>query len=79
MSFFLRVGFYSWAKSNFKILVVKFIYSEKATKFCEIFTLLLTDTTQDKVKILQNFVAFLEYMNITSYLLKFTKRQYYQY
>ena len=25
--------------------VVKFIYSEKATKSCEIFTLLLTDTT----------------------------------
>jgi hypothetical protein len=24
---------------------VKFIYSEKATKFCEIFTLLLTGTT----------------------------------
>ena len=26
-------------------LIVKFIYSEKATKFCEIFTLLLTGTT----------------------------------
>ena len=25
--------------------IVKFIYSEKATKFCEIFTLLLTGTT----------------------------------
>ena len=25
---------------------LKFIYSEKATKFCEIFTLLLTDTTK---------------------------------
>ena len=25
--------------------LVKFIYSEKATKFCEIFTLLLTGTT----------------------------------
>ena len=44
-----------------------FIYSEKATKFCEIFTLLLTGTTQDKskVKILQNFVAFSEYVNFT--------------
>ena len=30
-------------KTKFKIL--KFIYSEKATKFCEIFTLLLTGTT----------------------------------
>ena len=30
---------------------LKFIYSEKATKFCEIFTLLLTDTTYDKSKV----------------------------
>ena len=40
---------------------VKFIYSEKATKFCEIFTLLLTGTStldKSKVKISQNFVAF---------------------
>ena len=46
---------------------VKFIYSEKATKFCEIFTLLLTGTTYDKskVEISQNFVAFSEYMNFT--------------
>ena len=46
---------------------VKFIYSEKATKFCEISTLLLTGTTQDKIKleISQNFVAFSEYMNFT--------------
>ena len=44
---------------------VKFIYSEKATKVCEIFTLLLTTvhTVQSKVKISQNFVAFSEYMN----------------
>ena len=44
---------------------VKFIYSEEATKFCEIFTLLLTVCTvvKSKVKISQNFVAFSEYMN----------------
>ena len=44
---------------------LKFIYSEKATIFCEIFTLLLTGTTKDKsrVKISQNFEAFSEYMN----------------
>ena len=49
------------------ISLVKFIYSEKATKFCEIFTLLLAGTTNDKsrVKIPQNFVAFSEYMNFT--------------
>ena len=45
--------------------VVKFIYSEKATKFCEIFSLLLTVCTvvKSKGKISQNFVAFSEYMN----------------
>ena len=43
------------------ILILKFIYSEKATKFCEIFTLLLTVCTvvKSKVKISQNFVAFI--------------------
>ena len=41
------------------------IYSEKATKFCEIFTLLLyyVVPVKSKVKILKNFVAFSEYMN----------------
>ena len=44
---------------------VKFIYSEKAAKFCEIFPLLLTVCTvvKSKGKISQNFVAFSEYMN----------------
>ena len=46
---------------------IKFIYSEKATKFCDIFTLLLSYvvSVKSKVKILQNFVAFSEYMNFT--------------
>ena len=46
-------------------ILLKFLYSEKATKFCEISTLLLSTvhTDKSKVKILQNFVAFLEYMN----------------
>ena len=45
--------------------MVKFIYSEKATKFCEISTLLLSYVVpvNSKVKILQNFLAFSEYMN----------------
>ena len=44
---------------------LKFLYSEKATKFCEIFTLLLSYVVpvKFKVKISQNFVAFSEYMN----------------
>ena len=43
----------------------KFIYSEKATKFCEISTLLLSYvvSVRSKVEISQNFVAFSEYMN----------------
>ena len=45
---------------------LKFIYSEKATKFCEISTLLLSNVVpvKSKVAISQNFVAFSEYMNI---------------
>ena len=47
--------------------IIKFVYSEKATKFCEISTLLLTTvhTDKSKVEISQNFVAFSEYMNFT--------------
>ena len=40
--------------------LVKFIYSEKATKFCEIFTLVLSYVV---VKILSILVVFLENMN----------------
>ena len=49
-------------------LKLKFVYSEKATKFCEISTLLLSTvhTDKSKVDISQNFVAFSEYMNFTS-------------
>ena len=45
----------------------KFIYSEKATNFFEINPLLLitVNTVKSKGKILQNFVAFSEYMNFT--------------
>ena len=45
--------------------MVKFMYSEKAIKFCEISTLLLSYVVlvKSKVKILQNFVAYSEYMN----------------
>jgi hypothetical protein len=47
---------------------LKFIYSEKAAKFCEIFPILLTGWTavKSKGKISHNFVAFSEYMNITN-------------
>ena len=44
---------------------LKFIYSEKATKFCEISTVNLSYlvTVKSTVEISQNFVAFSEYMN----------------
>ena len=48
-----------------KQVELKFIYSENVTKFCEIFTLVLTTvhTVKSKVKFSQNFVTFSEYMN----------------
>ena len=53
-----------WKRSQ-KKRPLKFLYSEKATRFGKISTVDLTGTTQDKstVKISQNFVAFSEYMN----------------
>ena len=47
---------------------LKFIYFEKATKFCEMFPLLLTVciVVKSKQKISQNVVAFSEYMNFNS-------------
>ena len=56
-----------------KLTFLKFIYSEKATKFCEIFPLLLTTvhTVKSKGKILQNFVAFSEYMNFNLLIIIF--------
>ena len=44
--------------------MLKFMYSEKATKFCKISTVDLTDVTQDKylMEMLQKIVAFSEYM-----------------
>ena len=46
-------------------MLCKFINSEKATKFCEIFLLILTTVhaVKSKGKISQNFVAFSEYIN----------------
>ena len=56
---------YIFCCNSLECYPVKFIYSEKAKKFCEIFPLLLTVCTvvKSKGKISQNFVAFSEYMN----------------
>ena len=50
-----------WLVTNAVSFFFKFIYSEKATKFCEIFPLLLTvcNVVKSKGKISQNFVAIL--------------------
>ena len=48
--------------------MLKSIYSEKATKFCEISTVDLSYvvTVKSTVEISQNFAAFWEYMNFTA-------------
>ena len=62
-----RIFYFSFViwDTHFWVQMVKFIYSEKATKSCKISTVDLTVTTYDKstVEILQKFVAFSEYMN----------------
>ena len=55
-------------RENYPHCVLNFKYYEKATKVCEIFTLLLSyvvvvPVKSKPVKISQNFVAFSEYMN----------------
>ena len=52
-------------QSQPKLYEVKFIYSEKATNFCEISTVDLSYvvTVKSTVEISKNFVAFSEYMN----------------
>ena len=47
---------------------LKFIYYEKATKFCKLSTNYLSNVVpvKSKGKISQNFVAFSEYMNFTT-------------
>ena len=57
----------TFAAVNFLMQITRiwFVYSEKATRFCEISNLLLSTvhTDKSKVEISQNFVAFSEYMN----------------
>ena len=54
--------------SIFTFIYVKFIFSEKDIKFCEISTVLLAYVVpvKSKVEISKNFVAFSEYMNFRS-------------
>ena len=50
-------------------LVLKLMYSEKATKYCKIYAVDLSYVVQVKytVEISQTFVAFSEYMNLSMY------------
>ena len=59
---------YSIFTLNSKPFYLKLIYSEKATKFYEISSLLLSYVVpvKSKGKISQNFVAFSEYMNFNN-------------
>ena len=61
MGFFLEV-------QNNPYTFLKFIYSETATKFCEISTNFLSYVMQvkSKLEISQNFVAISKYMNFKS-------------
>ena len=68
--FYVRLKEFFWKfdtekSSLFHEFPLKFIYSEKATNFCEISTLDLSYvvTVKSMVEISQNFVAFSEYMN----------------
>ena len=58
-----------WCLKTYNRLL-KFIYSKKATKFCEISTVDLSYIVPVKstVEILQNFVAFSEYMNFEGFI-----------
>ena len=64
-----NINFWCHERSDFiwffHLRILKFVYSEKATNFCEISTLLLSivHTDKSKVDISQNFVAFSEYIN----------------
>ena len=59
-----------WLCGLYKAFKLKIIYSEKATQFCEISTLLLSYVVpvKSKVEISQNFVAFSEYMNFNDFV-----------
>jgi hypothetical protein len=54
---------------------LKFVYSVKATKFCKISIVDLSYLlpVKSEVEILQNFVAFSEYMNFNDSLIFFSR------
>ena len=67
----MSVNFFDYIICYLTIKVHIGMYSEKATKFCEISTLLLSVCTVSKVEISQNFVAFSEYKKFTNWDINF--------
>ena len=67
VAFFEYMTFSSKTDAGFWYLQLKFIYSEKTTKFCKISNVDLSSVVPVKstVEISQNFVAFSEYKNFT--------------
>ena len=87
MSYFYNIWDLCWfgahwtVKNNQKCLLnkIKFIYSEKATKFCKISTLLLSYVVpvKCKVEIWQNCVVFSEYMHFNFRIWKVLQLSFY--
>ena len=65
------IGVHSAVRKFSDMYHIKFIYSEKATQFCEISTVDLSYRVLVKstVEISQNFVAFSEHMNFKIFLI----------
>ena len=71
-NFSSKISAHNAGKCNLKIKAkIKFVYSEKVTKFCKISTSLLSTvpTDKSKVEVLQNFVTFSEYMDFKDHYL----------
>ena len=71
---------FKWSRGFSEFLYVKLIYSEKATKFCEISTVDLSYVAPVKstVQISQNFVAFSEYLYTTTYKSMLTQKKWHK-
>ena len=69
LNYFLSVDF-CYLQSRNNPHLVKFIYSDKATKFCEISTVDLSyvETVKSTIEVSQNFVASSEYTNFNKKL-----------
>ena len=67
------VYFFLFVVKNEQHFVLQFIYSEKATKFCEILTILLSyaQTVKSKVRIGEDFAKFCGLLRIYELYIQF--------